>query len=744
MFLIDCWPDYEKNCMKLWLDNGTSVIRPEKFTPSFYVKAHRREDVLYRYLKENSSINSFSREKKLIDLRMKSSVIKVTPEGYHIREVASEIDRMGGYEDYELFNVDISLPQRYLFERDAFPMMNMEGDSHFAVEYETPPLKELSFDAAVKSDRIPSFQDPLLFVRLRDREDSFEIDGTEEEIIGEFEEAVRGKDPDILYSYGGDGFVFPYLLFRSEQCGIPLELGREKGTFRKEGKSYFSYGRIVFKPSQYLLKGRMHIDTKSSFHYKEGGLAGLIELARMSRIPMQRLSRLSPGSAISSMQLYEAHRRGVLIPWRKQTPENFKTALQLIKADRGGHILEPEVGIHEDVSEVDFTSLYPNIINKFNISPETVLCPCCHDSSRRVPVLNYHICEKRRGFLPNVVKPLIVKRALYKKSPDFAGRRALLKWVLVTCFGYLGYKNARFGRIECHESVTAFAREILLEAMHMAEEEGFCVMHGIVDSLWLRKKTTREEFETLCAKISERIGIPLELEGMYSWIVFLPSKRGIGALNRYYGVIDGEVKARGLELRMKNQPPLIKNMQEAMLRELAQADGRIGFLKKIPCVLEVVRAYARAVSCGDVPLEDLVISVGVSHDLKDYSVHNLSVAALRNLEREEVKVSPGQAVRYIIRNAKARRLTDRVTIPELARDSVYDREKYMELLVRATSNMLSPFGFCERRVADFLKKREQTTLVRFYDGGCSRVDKTPWDSRPCGTRISHETCVVSH
>ena len=44
------------------------------------------------------------------------------------------------------------------------------------------------------------------------------------------------------------------------------------------------------------------------------------------------------------------------------------------------------------------------------------------------------------------------------------------KWLLVTCFGYLGYKNARFGRIEAHEAVTAYGREALLRAKEAAED----------------------------------------------------------------------------------------------------------------------------------------------------------------------------------------------------------------------------------------------------------------------------------
>jgi DNA polymerase elongation subunit (family B) len=62
----------------------------------------------------------------------------------------------------------------------------------------------------------------------------------------------------------------------------------------------------------------------------------------------------------------------------------------------------------------------------------------------------------------------------------------LLKWMLVTCFGYTGYRNAKFGRIEVHEKITSHAREILLQAKACAETLGFDVLHGIVDCIWVR------------------------------------------------------------------------------------------------------------------------------------------------------------------------------------------------------------------------------------------------------------------
>ena len=84
--------------------------------------------------------------------------------------------------------------------------------------------------------------------------------------------------------------------------------------------------------------------------------------------------------------------------------------------------------------------MYPSIIVQANLSPETVGHP------------------ERVGFLPTVLKPLLELRIktkqLKKADPRFAGIDAILKGMLVTCFGYTGYKDAKFGRIEMHEGIT--------------------------------------------------------------------------------------------------------------------------------------------------------------------------------------------------------------------------------------------------------------------------------------------------
>src|SRR5229473_3593286 len=258
------------------------------------------------------------------------------------------------------------------------------------------------------------------------------------------------------------------------------------------------------------------------------------KLARLTKLPMQYAARTTSGTGISYMQMELAYRDGVLIPEQKAEPEDPKRPDELLVADRGGLVFVPKLGFTPNVAELDFVSQFPSIMARFNISPETVNCPCCPDAPS-IPELHYRICQKRRGITSRVVERLIAKRTELKKlqksaEPAIAERfklqRDSLKWLLVCCFGYTGYKNARFGKIEAHEAINAVARETLLVAKEMAENRGFDLLHALVDSLYVRKAgATHEEYEALTAEIAARTQLPLAIEAVYRYVVFLPSRQ---------------------------------------------------------------------------------------------------------------------------------------------------------------------------------------------------------------------------
>ncbi|HEY9205317.1 MAG TPA: DNA polymerase domain-containing protein, partial [Candidatus Methanoperedens sp.] len=355
-----------------------------------------------------------------------------------------------------------------------------------------------------------------------------------------------------------------------------------------------------------------------------------------------------------------------------------------------------------------------------NISPETVLCTCCPDSEKRVPFTHYNICQQHTGLIPRVLKPLIERRMTYKKritseperADEYEMKQNILKWLLVTSFGYMGFNKARFGRIECHESITAYGREILLRTIEIADSTGFEILHGIVDSLWVKGRNP----ERLCETVTREIGIPLELKGEFRWIVFLPNKsNGVGALNRYYGVMtNGKLKVRGIEIRRSDTPRLIRNLQEAMLGKLAEAKNASEFYTKIPEALEVLREYTGKVLDGECALDDMVFGTHVSKGCDEYRQFNDRMAAMKQMREEGIETLPGQTIHYIITDHKSRFYRKRVIVPELADENTqFDREKYYEHLLRAAESTLLPFGYTEERLDGIMRGRMQKSLCEY-------------------------------
>jgi DNA polymerase-2 len=486
-------------------------------------------------------------------------------------------------------------------------------------------------------------------------------------------------------------------------------------------------------------------------------MEGVIELARLAKIPVQRMARTSPGTAITSMQLDRAFQDDILVPWRKGEPEQFKTAWDLLVADKGGLVFQPKLGIFEDVAEIDFASMYPTMMAIHNISPETVLCGCCEN--RKVPEVGYTICEKREGIVPKTLRPVLARRAwLKKKAKELEGERlkavgsrqkaegkeecemrnaecgipltppfplveegkgeevncekrkeiydrkqTALKWMLVTSFGYLGYRNARFGRIEAHEAVTAFGRENLLQAKEICEERGFELLHAITDSLWIRKKGfSEEEVLQLCQRISETTGITMSLEGIYRWMAFLPSKGNPESpvANRYFGLFrNGKIKARGLSFRRGDMPPLIQEAQVWMIEVLSGTKNMKDFQSKVPEILDLLLEYSQKLKDGQTKQDDLVIGKRISQEPNAYKVDSLTALAAQQLEDVGIEIHPGEKVRYVIKDALSKDKSERVRpFPLVGPDDTYDVKKYLEMLVKATEEILIHVGYDKKRL----------------------------------------------
>ncbi len=609
----------------------------------------------------------------------------------------SDYDRLPGFlrklpaleDTVSFFNCDIPLGQYYLYSRGIFPLgrcgVEFTGgqlqaihslESPWKEDYVIPylPTLELSFEG---SHLLPFGRGNTLSIRCDGKSMIFEPNSPEE-LLRELDRLLQRYDPDLVVTDRGDSFIIPSLLRLSHKWRVPLSFDREPTPIRRaivtEGRSYFTYGQIVYNAPDYPFFGRLHIDRENSFFYSVTGWEGIVEAARLSKIPIQRLARRASGTAISSMQLDRALQDNILIPWRKGEPEKFKTAWDLLIADKGGLTYQPLLGMYDNVAEIDFSSMYPTIMVRHNISAETILCKCC--PAPKVPEAGYNICEKREGLIPRTLRPILERRIAFKarmkkvegaEKELYSRKQTALKWFLVVCFGYLGYRNARFGRIEAHEAVTAYGREKLLRAKEISESHGFRILHGLTDALWITKPgMTRSEVLELCAEIGKAAQVPIELEGIYKWVVFLPSKvsKDFPVANRFFGAFeDGKLKARGLAFRRDDTPPLIKEAQQEMLALFSTCANSREYHEKTREVREVLEKYLIRLETGELRNEELLIAKSVRQKVSDYKVQNQTALALRQLEEAGIEIHPGEKIHYLMRDTTAKNKDERVRQP---------------------------------------------------------------------------------
>jgi len=714
--------------MVIWLkrEDGGAERLVDHWSPSVFVAADSLADLKLPLKIVGSELawTGLARKFERVTDSEKSDVVEArVRDAARMRRVAERIERLGPYGAYRIYNADVPPAQSYMYERDIFPLAYCEvarsggvlqwdlHDDAWFYDYVVPGLREAKVDVeAAKGGKTLRLTDRIRAVTLESGGEKVTIDGGDEaDKLLKLVRAVRDADPDFILSSDGDTFLFPYLVERARVSGVAgrLTFGRDGSPLRlpaKNGTSYFSYGRVHYKPSAVKLQGRVHVDINSSFAYSEAGFEGLFELSRVCRMPLQTSSRASIGKALSSLQFYHAHKGDLLVPWKPTLVEHVKDRNQLLMADRGGFIFEPKTGVHEGVGELDFQALFPNIMLRKNISAETVRCACCPDSGNRVPELGWNVCEKRTGIIPRAIEIIVTKRLRYKElkrsstgadRERYGARQAVLKWLGVTTFGYLGFNNAKFGRIDAHIAVCAWDRKVLVDAARTAERRGFRIIHGIVDSLWVKKEGAGpEDYAGLMSEIESETGFSMSFEGVYKWVAFVPSNAdpAVPVLNRYFGAyLDGRLKVRGIEARRHDTPRALAECQMEMLREMAKGGSAEEVRARLPACAEIFLRHAAALERREVPVADLAFTTNLSKGPGEYSNMTVQRAAVRRLAGEGVRLHAGEGIRYVVTDYKARNSSRAEPLDLLSAGSRYDAGRYVELLARACASVMAPF-----------------------------------------------------
>jgi len=670
-------------------DAGAAAERVSNYTPSIYVggsdmspndiRAHVEELPSVRRTAVESWRRGFRHGAEPL-LRVDVASIEA------VRTVAQTISNWGDPGTYRLYNVDFTREFRYCLENDLAPV----------------PSRPLRMVELAATDRALA-EEPLAELAI----DGTTVHGAET-IWSVLAHRLDEIDPDVLVVSSSE------LIPRLATLGDGVDLGRRPGYQQlARASTYESYGQVGHSPARYNVPGRAIIDRSNTFMWNETNLDGCLDLVERSGLPLQELAWASIGRILTAIQIRAARERNVLVPWKAWRPEFFKSMRTLHDADRGGFTFTPDVGVHEDIHELDFSSLYPNIIVTRNVSPETIRC-ACHEARADVPGLGYSICDER-GYLVDVLQPLIEDRDAIKadlkttddpeRRREFEGRSSAIKWILVSCFGYQGFSNAKFGRIECHEAINAFAREILLDAKATLEANGWRVVHGIVDSLWVTPMADREQtpLEDVCRAVTDEVEIRLEYEAAYEWLAFVPQRNSrAGALTKYFGrSADGEYKYRGIECRQRSTCEFVADAQQDLIEAFDEN-------RSPEYVCDVLQEWLVRLRHGDVSPSALVTTIRVSKRLGEYDRRSRTTAALKRAKRKGLEYAPGESVSFVVVDDEANG-ANRV---QLAFEEIedYDTDRYVTALFRAAESVLSPVGWRESKIRSYLANRENASL----------------------------------
>jgi DNA polymerase-2 len=624
------------------------------------------------------------------------------------------------------YDTDIPLALRFAAAHSVFPMAKVQVevddqnqiqaitslDSPWDLQPILPPLRVLHIHPDTDPFRtLPEF----LLIQINHKTMKIPAQPLSQLTI-QVHAILQRFDPDLIISQYGDTWLFPTLMEYCQEHEVAFfnpNRDPECEVLKREARSFFTYGQTIYRGQQTYLFGRWHIDECNAMMYGDYGLEGVLEQARVTGLPIQEVARKSPGAGITALQIVKALQIGILVPYQKQQAEQFKTAQQLIAGDRGGLMALPIVGLHENVAEIDFVSMYPSIMVNFNISPETVNTQS--ENIQLIPELGIPIDRTREGFLPQTLRPLIEKRIQIKnrlkklnyrdcRYPILKARAQALKWLLVVCFGYLGYKNARFGRIESHMAVTAYGRECLLRAKEAAEDLGYRVLYLYMDGLWVQKEGLSENgIQSLLDEVLHRTGLPIALEGIYRWIAFLPSRvdARIPVANRYFGIFsDGRIKTRGIETRRRDTPPWIFKIQTEILEMLARLPDASWIPMVLPSLIKKIAQHLDDLAHRDVSIKELVIAQTLSRELDAYVTPSPAARAAAQLSRAGKEIRPGQRIRFVYTRGKPGVAAwDLVGLP--SREQL-DIERYRTLALRAVYTVLQPFGITEETLEDWL------------------------------------------
>ena len=275
----------------------------------------------------------------------------------------------------------------------------------------------------------------------------------------------------------------------------------------------------------------------------------------------------------------------------------------------GGYVMDSQPGIYDNILVLDFKSLYPSIIRTFLIDPcaSWIAQHQQLSSSEVVAGFNEAKFAREGHILPQMIEYLWQARDIAKQEKNAPLSHAI-KIIMNSFYGVLGSTGCRFFDPRVCSSITLRGHEIIQRSRAWIEEQGYTVIYGDTDSLfvWVENNGVERvpKNQSQCQKIGERLArelnvwwqqtlqiehaikSQLEIQFETHYLKFLmPTIRGseVGTKKRYAGVIEHngarDLVFKGLENVRTDWTRLARNFQEALYAKVFAGEDYLDFLR---------------------------------------------------------------------------------------------------------------------------------------------------------------------
>ena len=377
----------------------------------------------------------------------------------------------------------------------------------------------------------------------QDRDDFVFQVSSEKEMIEEFIKIIKENNVDIIVGYNSDNFDFPYLKDRAKLFDIDLDIGMDGSDikFIRRGyanaasfkglihvdlylvmRRYMTLERYTLERVYYELFGEEKIDVPgdriwefwdnegeeldnlfdyslddvvSTLKIAEQTLPLNLELTRIIGQPLFDVSRMATGQQAEWFLVKQAYFDDEVVPNKQGS--NF-TDRASAEDNEGGYVREPEKGLHENLVQFDFRSLYPSIIISKNISPDVLVLGDIEneDDYNISPEHDLKFKKNPQGFIPSVIDKILQERFRIKRemkaSDDETEKKALdvqqqaIKRLANTMYGIYGFPRFRWYSFECAKAITSWGREYIKSSIKKAEEFGFYAIYADTDGFYAK------------------------------------------------------------------------------------------------------------------------------------------------------------------------------------------------------------------------------------------------------------------